>query len=166
MNKAIKTIVKVAVAAVILLTLIVGGGIFYIWYSGQNESDKVVIKDVKPDTSKKTSIAPVKQAENARVGVVLQTVTSPVMPGDNTSITMKTNVGAKCTVAVVYDKIPSTDSGLTPKVADEYGLVSWTWTVDKNAALGKWPVKVTCVKGDKSGVASGQLEIVKTIENK
>jgi len=165
MNRVVKTTIKISVFAVVLLVLIVAGGIGYIWYTGQNNSDEIASSDTTVKASKPTTvIAPVKTAENAKVGASIQELTSPVLPGDNSSITVKTNPDAKCTISVIYDKTPSTDSGLLPKVADEYGIASWTWTVEKSAPLGKWPVKVTCAKGKMSGVVIGDLKLVKQLE--
>lgn len=163
MNKVAKTAIKISVSALILLTLIIGAGIGYVWYTGQNNQDelaKQTVEAVKPEAV----IAPVKQADDANVGASVQSLTTPVVPGTNSSITVKTNPEAKCTISVTYNKIPSKDSGLIPKVADEYGVVDWSWTVESTVPIGKWPVKVTCTKGKKSGVTAGDLVVVSKLE--
>lgn len=164
MNRIAKTVIKVSVLSVVLLVLIVGVGVGYIWYNGQNGDNEIAsqetIEPTKPPLVKK----PTQLADNAKVGASVQALTSPTLPGDNSSITVKTNPDAKCTISVIYDKTPSTDSGLIPKNADEYGVVNWTWTVEKSAPIGKWPVKVTCVKDKLSGVVVGDLKVVRQIE--
>jgi len=107
-----------------------------------------VIKRAKPDPNNPSSAS-------------IQMFTSSVAPGSNASITVRTNPEAKCTIKVEYNKVPSTDSGLVPKVADEYGIVSWAWTVEEEVPLGKWPVKVTCVHNKRSAVVQGDLMVVK-----
>ncbi len=77
----------------------------------------------------------------------------------NASIIIRTNAGSKCVIAVVYDKTASSDSGLGSKTADEYGIASWTWTVESSVPIGKWPVKVTCVYNGRSAVVQGNLQV-------
>jgi hypothetical protein len=69
--------------------------------------------------------------------------------------------GSKCTISVAYSDVPSKDSGLTPRTADNYGVVTWAWTVEPAAAVGTWPVKVTCALGTKSAFVQGDLQVIK-----
>lgn len=163
MNRITKTAIKISISALVLLVLIVGGGVGYIWYVGQNSPDVVVEEAPKPVKSSIVT-APAKPADDAKVGASVQALTSPVTPGMNSSIIVKTTPGAKCVISVTYDKVASTDSGLAPKEADEYGVVNWAWTVGTSIAVGKYPVKVTCVRGKNSGVTGGTLEVVKVLE--
>jgi hypothetical protein len=91
----------------------------------------------------------------------LQALTSPVKAGQNSSVNVKTNATSTCTINVSYNNVASKDSGLTPKVADAYGNVSWSWTVDPTAPVGSWPVKVTCVYRGRSAVVIGNLQVIK-----
>ncbi len=148
------------IGSAIVLVLLIGVGVAYIWYMGQQEVDPNAIAskvDYKPVETKK----PVKEADNVNVGASIQSLTSPVSPGSNVSVVVNTNQESQCTISVIYDKTESKDSGLLPKKSDEYGMVSWTWTVENSVPLGKWPVKVTCSKGTKSGVVVGDLVIAK-----
>jgi hypothetical protein len=86
-------------------------------------------------------------------------LTSPEAPGDNVSMSVKTVPTSTCTIRVEYNKIPSTDSGLVAKTADEFGIVSWTWTVGEDVPLGTWPAKVTCVYNGRSAVVQGDLQV-------
>ncbi len=162
-NPRPKTARNIGISVVVLLVLAVGGGAAYTYFLGPEnlQSAEPVAAPVSPSSPLFT---PSKPAANAKVGASVQTLTSPVAPGSNASISVKTNAGSKCTIVVIYDKAVSTDSGLAPKVADEYGTVSWTWTVEKTAALGKWPVKVTCVFNTQSAVVQGDLEVVKVAD--
>ncbi len=157
-----KPVVKVLVGVLLLVVLLVGGGAAYTWYMGRNTpaAEPPAVEGTS-DIKKKPFFEPSKPAANANVGVSVQSLTSPVAPGENASITIRTLPGAECTITVEYNKVKSTDSGLVAKVADEYGMVDWTWTVDASAPKGKWPVDVTCSRGEKSGMVRGDLEVVK-----
>lgn len=157
-----KRVRNVAISAVVLLILVVGGGVGYIWYMGQqavpSESGSVSAEEAPVNPTPKR----VQPAANAPASAAIQMLSSPVAPGSNASIDVKTNPGAKCTILVLYDKVASKDSGLNQKVADEYGLVSWTWTVEQTVPLGKWPVKVTCAHNKLSAVVQDDIVIAKS----
>jgi hypothetical protein len=60
---------------------------------------------------------------------------------------------------VEYNDVPSADSGLKPKTADDFGIVSWAWTVEATTPVGEWPVDVTCVFNDQSAMVRGKLVV-------
>ena len=103
--------------------------------------------------------------ENAPVGVATQTLTTPLRRGSNASISIKTRPKAACSIRVTYsltgdgDKV-SHDGGLVPKDADQYGVVSWAWTVEAYRPLGSWPVEVTCAYKSKWGYGKSMLEVI------
>jgi hypothetical protein len=72
---------------------------------------------------------------------------------------VKTNATSECTIVVEYNEVPSTDSGLKPKKADDYGIVSWTWTVEETVPVGKWPVEVVCAYNDQTAMVRGNLVV-------
>jgi len=154
---------NITVSALTMLTLIIGSGVAYTWYVGKHSG--IAVAEVPeaveklPDPFEK----PDKMAPDAAVNVSVQMITSPLVPGSNAMVTIKTNNDAKCKISVVYDKTPSTDSGLSEKVADEHGMVSWTWTVEQTAPLGSWPVVVTCANEKKSGVVKTNLVLLKEL---
>jgi hypothetical protein len=145
-----KSIVRTLMSVVVLLVLMVGAGVGYVWYMGQHPPH------VQAD---ETSVA--KPSPNAKESAAVQSLTSPVAPGDNASVAVRTLPDSACTITVVYDKTASKDSGLGQKTADEYGLVSWTWTVEAAVPLGKWPVTVTCAYNNKTAVVQGDLVVAK-----
>lgn len=157
-----KKIRKTIISIFVLLVIILGAGTVYVWYTGKNVDTSTMPEPFVYEPEK--NIKPIQQAENLPVGASVQSLTSPVVPGTNASIIIKTNMNATCSISVIYDKTASKDSGLVDKSSGEYGSVSWSWTVDSTAPLGKWPVKVTCKKGEKSGVVIGDLEVVKEIK--
>lgn len=76
-------------------------------------------------------------------------------------ITIRTQPKARCTIVASYDvaKTPTKAAGLTPKTADEFGMISWAWRVDVTASKGTWPVTVTCSLGKKEAVVVGDLQL-------
>jgi beta-lactamase superfamily II metal-dependent hydrolase len=70
-------------------------------------------------------------------------VTSPVARGASATLIAKTVPGAQCTITVNYASGPSTASGLTPKIADSSGNVSWTWNIVVKTTPGTWKIVVT-----------------------
>lgn len=152
-----KWIGKVLLSAVILLVLAVGGGVAYTWYMGQQDIENTAAVATPAEPPKSTVIEPRKPYPGMTVGASVSMLTSPVAPGANASITVKTVPTADCTITVEYNKVPSRDSGLKPKAADAFGIVSWSWTVDQAAPIGTWPAKVTCTYGEKSAVVIGDL---------
>jgi hypothetical protein len=159
-NNVAKTILKTAIAIVVLIVLIVAAGVGYVWYTGKNseQTAKPVLKVpiVSYGLPKPKAPNP-KNPESAAI----ETILSPVAAGANSSVTVKTQPTSKCTIEVSYNNLPSKDSGLVPKTADDYGNITWSWTVDKTAPAGKWPVKVTCAWLGKSAFVQSDLEVTK-----
>lgn len=154
MHTAVKTIISI----VVVLIVLVAAGIGYTYYLGPDASQTTPA--AAPPAIVPNSIPkPTQAAANAKIGVSIQTLTSPVKLGANASVAIKTLPAAKCTISVTYNNVASKDSGLAPKNADEYGVASWTWTVDAAAAVGKWPVKVNCVLNERSAVVQGDLVV-------
>ena len=144
----------------VLLFVIVFCGVGYTWYADQH----TVMQPADTTLSQASSPAfakPVQTAANAREGVAVETISTPVAPGDHASITIRTNPASSCKITVVYKDQPSTDSGLTTKTADEYGTVTWSWAVGKAVPLGTWPVDVTCTYNGRSGFVRGDLQVAK-----
>lgn len=166
-KRLLKSVRNVLISVVVLLILAVGLGFGYTWYVSQDDS---AIAAEEPAAEVKTtanSIKPQAQDPNAKVGVSVQSITSPVNPGANASIYIRTNPGATCKISVVYDKTASKDSGLKDKVTDEYGTTNWTWTVESDVPLGKWPVTVTCGLDEKRyAVVVGDLVVEKASAEK
>jgi len=152
---------NIAITVFVLLVLFIGAGVAYTWYVGKHSKVEVA-EVVEPHEKLPDPFAiPKKKAPDAVVSVAVQMITSPLVPGSNAMINVKTNNDAKCKISVIYDKTASTDSGLGEKVADEFGAVSWTWTVEPTAPLGSWPVKVVCANEKKSAEVVTDLKLVK-----
>jgi hypothetical protein len=155
----LKAVRNIVVSIVVLAVLFIGGGLGYTWYMGQQPSNTTSAIAAPVESQPVPAIKPAKPAANAKESASVQMLTSPIAPGANASITVKTNPASKCTIIVEYNKVASKDSGLVARAADEFGTVSWTWTVDKTAPLGKWPVKVTCTYNKKSAFVQVDLKV-------
>jgi hypothetical protein len=150
---------NIAISVFVLVVLFGAAGAAYIYFtSGQDVAAK---SDQTPPPPPPTLPTPHKPGPNAPESAGVEALSSPVKPGENSSITVHTLPTSSCTISVTYNNIPSKDSGLTPKVADDYGNVIWSWTVDPTAPEGTWPVKVTCMLNKKSAVVIGNLQVSK-----
>jgi len=159
-SRALKTIRNITLSVVGLLTIAVAAGAGYTWYAGKNTpvNDTAVASPVETMHTEPV-IKHVERAANVKIGASVQAITSPVEPGTNASITVKTSPGSTCTISVIYNNVASHDSGLVARVADDFGVVVWAWTVEESTPLGKWPVKVTCVLDEFSAVVQADLEV-------
>lgn len=147
---------RLVISLVVLLLIFVAAGVTYTWWIGRSQPVKITDSPV----SEPVANAPLTLPDNAPVGVSMQSLTSPVRPGDNASMTIKTNPKAACSIKVEYtNDQPSSDSGLVPKNADEYGIVTWSWQVEANRLPGIWPATVTCANAENSGVYVGKFEV-------
>lgn len=158
-KRALRTSFTIFASILTLLLLACGAGVGYTWYVGQQPgkiSAPVVAASRKPLHPSPSASHP---AADAAVGASVQSLISPAAPGEETSLTVRTQPGADCSIKVMYDKLPSSDSRLQPAAADAFGMVSWSWKVEGAAPEGKWPVKVNCKKGDKSAVVQADLVV-------
>lgn len=154
---------NVSLTILALLVLFVGAGAAYTWYVGKHSKVEIV-EDVPTEKLPDPFEQPKKMAPDAVVAASVQMITSPLVPGSNAMLTVKTNPEAKCKVSAIYNNVPSTDSGLSEKIADGYGMVTWTWTVEASAPVGVWPIKVVCANEKKSAEVKTELKLVKELE--
>ena len=139
-----------------LFVVAILGGVVYTWYVGTYQP---VARQATPAPRKQIQIRPPAISQTARIGVSVQTVTTPVKLGDNASITIRTNRDASCSIEVEYDGKKATDSGLKPIKSDEFGTGTWSWTVEKNRPKGTWPIEVTCKNKKNSAVVASNFVV-------
>lgn len=147
---------KALFTALGLIVLMIAVGVLYTWYVGEQPrpADPPARTSPRAPVITKPVVDP-----TTPVGVSVQSLTSPITPGSNAAISVRTKSGATCSIKVEYNKVASTDSGLKPKPADEFGVAGWTWTVEADAPLGKWPVEVSCERDKKVGIVRAYLEL-------
>lgn len=162
-ERFLKGLRSAAIAASVMILIAVGAGAGYIWYMGEHSPpDQAAMAQSEPVARKKVERR--KRDPNAPFGASVQMLSTPVVPGSNAEINVKSVEGVNCKIAVEINKVPLKDSGLVEKPTDEYGVVTWSWTVPADAQLGKWPVEVTCISpAKKSAMVQGTMEIVKTL---
>lgn len=158
-KRKVKRVLIRVLVFVVLPALIIGGILFYIWLSGKQvplsqeplpEPKKTVPVEHKPPTV----------PENAQLGAYVSQISTPVKPGENASLTLSTLPDASCRIEITYEnKVKASDSGLAPKVSDDYGQIVWSWTVEPGAPKGKWPVEINCTRAKKSSYVKSELEI-------
>jgi len=155
----LKTVKNIAISIFVMLLLFGAGGTAYVLFFGGKDSGVQAQQTPAPKPEAPALPKPHTPSPNAPESVGLEALTSPVKPGENTSITVQTLPTSNCTISATYNNVPSKDSGLTPKGADAYGIVTWSWTVDPTAPDGTWPVKVTCFYNKKSAMYIGDLVV-------
>lgn len=154
-----RTAQRTFVFILVLIVLFGGAGFAYTWYAGQQTVEPAI------DVSKLPSTKPERKVnlptKDSQVGVAVQSFSSPIKPGENASISIKTLRGAACSITFTYneDNERSKDTGLIPKVADEYGFAEWTWTVSQSVNDGTWPVEITCANGNKSSYSRSDMVV-------
>lgn len=156
---------NVLISAAVLLVLCIGAGLAYTWMM---DSTTTVINPAKASVATvPPPITPHKPAANAKEGVSVETVSSPVSQGSEASIAIHTNPMSVCKIEVFYaydiDKKqkPSAEAGLADVTADDYGNASWTWTVSPADALGLGKIIVTCTYNKSVGVVQADLQVTK-----
>ena len=142
-----------------MLIIAVGGGVAYVYFSGDEPKPSAAQQNSSQDSTYSMP-KPSKPSPNAQIGASIQSLNTPAKAGTNSSVTVKTLAGADCTISVTYNNVPSKDSGLIARRANDFGIVTWSWTVDVSAPAGKWPVKVTCTYNNRSAVVIGDLQVV------
>lgn len=145
------------VACFVIIAIGIGVGLFYTWMNGKNHP---VASQPLPTVPKKQLTTTPQYDPSAPVGVAIEAMSPAVKAGSNVSLSVKTKPKAACSIVVTYqNNQKSTDAGLIPKNADEFGVVIWTWTVEVGRPAGTWPVEVTCADGDKSGYGKADLVV-------
>jgi hypothetical protein len=142
-------------SAGVLFVLALIAGFVYVWYTGRLpvQAPVVVTQEEEP-----VATQPIKP-KVTRVGVAVQLLTSPVAPGEYASLSIHTSPLARCTINLEYNTAPVKDAALATKIADEYGVVTWSWTVSKNAPIGNWPLGVRCSYKKDAGVIQRTIRI-------
>lgn len=160
-KSALKAFRTASILFASLLVLLIGAGVLYVWL-GSSEAPSATIAEPKAKSQLQEKEAPVLDPK-APVGVSVQSVDSPVAPGQNVVLIGKTKPEAICQIKVEYNKVLSKDSGLHEKTADDFGVIQWSWAVEETTPLGTWPITITCAKDEKSGVVVADL-VVKRAE--
>lgn len=148
------------ISGTVLIVLFIAAGIIYTFVADRTGSKPPPARAATAESSI-AEPKPTPPSPNAPEGVSVSSLTSPVAAGSNAALTVQTNPGSTCTIAVVYNGVASKDSGLAAKPVGAYGVVTWSWTVEPTVPPGSWPVAVTCVYHGRSGVVQTNLQVTK-----
>lgn len=155
-----RRLLRIGIAVIVLVIILVGVALLMVWMGGAEDIADTTPKKTETNKPTKTSKPP---DENAVPFAAREYLTSPVSPGTNAVLNIKTLATAKCTIKIVYRGVESTDSGLQEKVADEVGNVSWSWSVPSEAPEGSWPIDIYCYYRDKSAYLRESLTVKKDL---
>lgn len=148
-------------ALILLIVIVIFGviGIMYTWYAGQQAVEPALDVNTLPSKQPERNLS--EPTEDSQVGVSTQSFTQQVTQEENASLAIKTLRGAACSIVFTYndDNERSKDTGLIPKIADDYGYVEWTWTVTQSVDDGTWPVEVICANGSKHAYLRNDLVV-------
>lgn len=154
--RARRTAVRTVVFVLILLVALIIAAIIYVWYMGKypNQITQPIV------TTPAKTIEPYKPSDDAQVGVSEQSFSGTVTRGSVANISIKTTPGAACQIIVLAPKEILKDTALIPKIADEYGMLDWSWKVPKDISPATWQVDITCAnKAKHSGFYRTHLVI-------
>lgn len=149
---------------VVVLALLIGGMYAaFLWFNKPQVitmETPVATNDQNPSFLERR-----KPPKDVAIGSSIQALSTPVSPGSNASLTLRTTESALCVVKVTMQDSAMrevarvTDSGLSDKKADDFGVVTWTWTMPADAKFGKWQADITCTRDSKSTRSIGEIEV-------
>ena len=159
-NPVARKLRRLSIMITLLLLIIVGIAVAYIWFIGQNSEPPTAVElRTEPKKINKPNMSP-----TIRVGVALQFITDVVEPGGLARFDVHTNGDANCTIDVVYGiegvGVKANDpAALGINRADEYGATSWEWIVPADAPLGNAEARVLCSNSKYSGMLAGNFTV-------
>jgi hypothetical protein len=157
----LRKIRNIAFSVLILVLIFIGAGITYLLVTGRTSTNaKTEPVPASPPPGAAIPL-PHKPSPNTPESAAVESLYTPVKIGQNTSMSVKTLPNSVCIISFTYNNIASKDSGLVQKSADDYGNVTWAWTISGDVPVGKWPAKVTCTYNKKSAVVIGDIEVTK-----
>ncbi len=86
-------------------------------------------------------------------------VTSPVARGAAGTVSIQTSAKAVCAIAVTDQSGPVAARGLDQKVANDAGIISWTWTVSADTIPGVYPITILCATNGGSETATTKIAV-------
>ena len=136
------------------------GEVSWIWSANEKKTgiyDVTVTATLGDETARDTATAfttipgwtiPPKTIPDNYLSV--ESITTPVSPGDEVTLIVRTKIGASCSITVYYQSEPFTIPGLDTKIAEDVGInffdmgeVTWTWQVDREANPGRYDLVIT-----------------------
>ena len=91
--------------------------------------------------------------------ITVASLTSPISPGANASLSVHTTPGASCAITVYYRSGPSKAAGLGPQTAASDGSAAWQWKVGTRTTPGVWRIVVTATLNGETGQVEIPFEV-------
>lgn len=164
-SRVVKSLRNLTIGVLVLALLIGGVYVALLWLNKPK-----VASAPAPDATNKDNpsfLTPHKPPKDVAIGSSIQSISSPIAPGSNASLTLRTTESAVCNIKVVRldaemrEAQRVTDSGLGDKTADDFGIVTWTWTMPADAAIAKWQADINCTRDSKSTRSIGEIVVEK-----
>jgi hypothetical protein len=152
---------NILISSGILLLILILGALAYAWYESQY--GPAVSTAIPKSTPTVITIKHTQPGANVPEDASVETVSTPITPGSNASINLQTLSGSTCTILVTYNGVASTDTGLRPKAADDYGTVAWSWTLPASVPYGSFPIVVTCTIGKRVAVVDSSIDVIQQV---
>jgi len=154
--KIMKTMKSIGLTMLVIVGLMIGGAAVYLVFLGGTSATPV------SEATQATSSEPRKPAQpgaNAKEGVAIEAMPQSVNVGETMSVIALTNATSRCVIAVDPTVVAKTDKGLQPKIADDYGTVSWSWRVKSYASVGSKTLWITCTYHGRTGMVQGLFKV-------
>lgn len=162
-SRVVRRIRRALLIIMLITLLIVILALIYVWLFPPKPDPALAPIPKGPQVP--SDFSPTKFGEDVPIGSAIQSITTPISPGDNASIILRTTERSICSIAVVHiddygRKLRQLeDSGLVDKKADDYGVVSWTWTMPLDAALAEWKANMYCKRDSMSTESIGRIVV-------
>jgi len=156
--------VRAVVLTIVLLAFLIGGAYIVLLWLNKPQAVTLEMPVAKNDQNP-SFIESRKPPKDVAIGSSIQALSTPVTPGSNASLTLRTTESALCAIKVVMldlelrETARVADGGLSDKKADDFGVVTWTWTMPASAKLGKWQADINCMRDSKSTRSIGEIEV-------
>lgn len=146
---------KLVGSFLILVVLALAIGFAYTYWMGRTPAKPAASPAPPPPAASHELPKPAQIAKNAKVGIAVVALSSPVAPGAAASLQGKTLPGAVCQAAIS----PSGAGMLSPATADTYGALSWEWLVPASARPGPYGLSINCQRDSQSAVLTTSFEV-------
>jgi predicted nucleic acid-binding Zn ribbon protein len=155
-----KVLRKTIISSIALVILFAGAGFGYTYYIDKQNSTALKSSTNAADQQQGQTITPSKPSPNAPEDASLEVLTTPIARSQTDMVSIKTQAYSTCSIGVTYlGGLIAHDPGLTPKTADDFGSVSWNWTISPTAPIGQGSVKITCNFYKKSAMVEGNFQV-------
>jgi len=153
----IRTIRNTLFAILMLLVLIISGATVYVLFINRPNLEPGSTANAKYSTP--SVLTPRQPNPNAPEGVAVESLPVAVRAGDNVSLIIQTNPTSTCKATTTGAGATTQAVALADKIADSYGMATWSWHVDPAAPLGNRTVDVTCLYHGRSGYVQGYFAV-------